>query len=324
MIDNQPKVFILLEKSIPLGLIPQVKLVRGKTKTFHAIRYVSAYPDRVNVISRDKINTDAIKPSKDGIKWYAGVKVDEIAQVIDFKEPAETGLTRCVIKTDGTVAGKKYTDTKKERQAKIKWARLRWMEKNIGTIRAKYEPLIGSNNLTKKSFGVAMWCIDKANPYMRIGGSAGNREDHFGTTTLQCKHIVQGEDGKVSIQFVGKSGVPWKVDINDPNVAKAILELKGTRDPEAKLLYDVERTDILKWLGKFRVTAKDFRTYHGSEWFINFAKEHITPTKRKDQNAVLKEIFIQVSKKLNNTPNVCRTKYVLPSLIEHWLAGGKF
>lgn len=321
LIDNQPKVFIILEKAIPMGLIPQVKLVRGKTKTFHAIRYVAAYPDRINIITRDKINVDAIKPSKDGVKWFCGVKVDEIAQVIDFKEPAETGLVRCVIKTNGKVAGKKYTDNKKERGAKIKWSRLRHMEKNLSTIRSKYEPLIGDANPNKKSFGIAMYCVDRF--CMRIGGSA-NREDHFGTTTLKCKHVVQNEDGKIFIDFVGKSGVDWHVKVDDANVGKSLLELKGNRDPEAKLLYDIERMDIIKWLGKFRVTAKDFRTYHASNYFIEFAKKHIIPLKRKDQNSVLKSIFTEVAGKLNNTVGVCRTKYVLPSLIEHWLSGGGF
>jgi len=325
VIYKQPKLFILLEKSIPMGLIPSIRTIKGPHKTFRAIRYISTHPDRVNIITRDKINVDAIKPNKKtGIKWFCGVKVDEIAHIVDFKEPTETGLTRCVVKIDGKIGGKKYTDSKKERQAKIKWARLRHMEKNIATIRAKYEPLIGDANLTKKSFGIAMWCVDKAVPCLRIGGSAGNRADHFGTVTLQCKHIVQGEDGKVSIVFIGKSGVDWGVKINDPNIAEAILELKGNRDPEAKLLYDVERMDVIKWLSKFRVTAKDFRTYHASESFIELIKQYIIPTKRKDQNAILKSVFIEVAKKLNNTPNVCRSKYVLPSLIEHWLSGGKF
>jgi DNA topoisomerase IB len=577
MLDNQPKAFILLEKAIPLGLIPSIRTIKGPHKTFHAIRYVSAYPDRVNVIPREAINADAIKPDKNGAKWYAGVKVDEIAQVIDFKEPAETGLVRCVIKTDGTVGAKKYTDTKKERGAKIKWARLRYMEKSLPTIRSKYEPLIGNANPTKKSFGVAMYCVDKF--CMRIGGSAGNREDHFGcvdpehkilmsdltykvakdlkvddeiitleeenpkgirrrflkskityfeiikkpkleitlsdgtilrvssdhpflypkedgrtrtqgwkwkradefkegdilnrvlpfwevdnsynagylsasfdgegwiskpttrgvrigfaqnenimwdefkrliskinisivyrtekkvkriytsgledvfmllgsirpkrlldkflcnfnlrigqglkgskhdknrtyivkiksigegdvvglstdvktyicegflshnTTTLQCKHISQDEDGTVHINFIGKSGVEWNVKVEDANVAKAILELKGNRNPEDKLLYDVDRTDVVKWLGRFRVTAKDFRTYHASNNFIEFAKQYITPTKRKEQNALLKNIYALVASKLHNTPSVCKAKYVLPSLVEHWLSGGKF
>ncbi|OGM09163.1 hypothetical protein A2Z67_04450 [Candidatus Woesebacteria bacterium RBG_13_36_22] len=322
MIDNQPKAFILIEKSIPLGLIPQVRLVRGKTKTFHAIRYVSAYPDKVNVITRDKINVDAIKPSEDGTKWYAGVKVDEIAQVIDFKEPAETGLVRCVIKTDGTVAGKKYTDKKKERGAKVKWARLKYIEKYLPTIRAKYEPMIGDSNPIKKSFGVAMYCVDRF--CMRIGGGAHNREDHFGTTTLQCKHISQAEDGVVYLDFVGKSGVDWHIKVDDPNVGKALMELKDDREPESKLLYEVERKDVVKWLGRFRVTAKDFRTYHASNYFVEFAKKSIMPLKRKAQKEVLADIITRVATKLNNKPNTCRSKYIMPALMEHWLMGGKF
>jgi DNA topoisomerase IB len=144
------------------------------------------------------------------------------------------------------------------------------------------------------------------------------------TTTLQCKHISQAEDGSVHIDFVGKSGVDWHIKVDDANVAKSLLELKGNREPESKLLYDVERSDVVKWLGRFRVTAKDFRTYHASNYFVEFAKKSIMPLKRKEQKAVLADIIARVATKLNNKPNTCRSKYIMPVLMEHWLMGGKF
>lgn len=88
MIYKQPKVFILLEKSIPMGLIPSIRTIKGPHKTFRAIRYISSHPDRVNIITRDKINEDAIKPNKKtGIKWYCfNTENTEILTQIGWKK----------------------------------------------------------------------------------------------------------------------------------------------------------------------------------------------------------------------------------------------
>ena len=299
------------------GLVPKKTMVRGPTKTFMAIRYISQHPDKVDKFSQAEIEAKA-KTAKSGEKYYAGVNTKLIKEVTEFKEPAETGIFRIIERTDGKYV-RQYTDKHKERSARSKLKREAVLSKHIGDIRDKYEKLMDSKDGFKKSLGTAVAVCDKL--CIRVGGGGHGVEGHFGTTTLEVRHIETDPDGKMRLHFVGKSGVEHNIEITDPKIKEKLAELTKGRSPNARIFGPIERTDVQRFLRRWGVVPKDFRNYHASEMFHELATSTATPKKRKDAKLALKEMIIKVAAKLGHTPSVCKSKYINPVLIEEWLAG---
>ena len=300
------------------GLTPQKRMVRGKTKTFMAIRYISQHPEKVNKFSQVEIEAMAKTSEKTGEKYYGGVNTKLIKEVTEFKEPAETGIIRIIERTDGNIV-RQYTDKHKEKSARSKLKREGVLSKHINDIRDKYDKLIDSKDGFKKSLGTAIGIIDKF--CIRVGGGGHGVEGHYGTTTLEVRHIETDPDGKMRVHFIGKAGVEHNISIDDQKIKDSLLALSKDKSPNARIFGPVERTDVQRFLRRWKVIPKDFRNYHASEFFYELATSTTTPVKRKDAKLALKEMIIKVAKKLGHTPGICKSRYINPVLIENWLAG---
>ena len=95
----------------------------------------------------------------------------------------------------------------------------------------------------------------------------------YGLTTLKNRH-VEVEGSALQFNFKGKSGKVWKLDVRDRRIAKVIRacqELPGQElfqyvdeDGETR---DVTSSDVNAYLREISgedITAKDFRTWHGT------------------------------------------------------------
>ena len=110
---------------------------------------------------------------------------------------------------------------------------------------------------------------------VRVGNDEYARSNgSFGLTTLRKRHVdIQGS--QLRLRFRGKSGVQHDVTLTDPRIARIVRRCQGL--PGQELFHyindkgevqSVGSTDVNAYLesackGKF--TAKDFRTWHGSE-----------------------------------------------------------
>jgi DNA topoisomerase I len=158
---------------------------------------------------------------------------------------------------------------------------------------------------------------------LRVGNAEYARDNaSFGLSTLHNRHAgVRG--ATLTLSFKGKSGVRHEARIEDRRVARVVQrcrELPGQAlfqyvDDEGKPRR-IDSTDINAWLAEAAasaVTAKDFRTWHGSVLALQLAQE---------ADASMTSVLAGVSRALGNTPAVCRKAYVHPAVLDAIGAAG--
>lgn len=144
-----------------------------------------------------------------------------------------------------------------------------------------------------------------------------------GAGTLYRRDVVVDGD-VIEVSFPAKSGKRARYAIRDARLADAILRIKTI--PGRRLLtYDgadgkprALRTDdlnrYLRDVARVNVTAKDFRTLHGSalaaEVLAGLERAESLSARKRQMAAVIR----QVAAFLQNTPAVCRTSYIAPCL----------
>ena len=158
--------------------------------------------------------------------------------------------------------------------------------------------------------------------WLRIGNAEYARSNRsYGLSTLRTQHAgVRGDELRLS--FSGKSGVRHEVRISDRRVARVVRrcrELPGQElfqyVDDTGAVHRIDSADVNAWLAEAagtRVTAKDFRTWHGSvqalELTLAACAEGAAPCKPQD-------IVAGVARRLGNTPAVCRKAYVHPRVL---------
>ena len=158
--------------------------------------------------------------------------------------------------------------------------------------------------------------------WMRIGNTEYARENRsYGLNTLRARHAgVRGDELRLS--FAGKGGVRHEVRLSDRRVARVVRrcrELPGQElfrfvAPDGSL-HRIDSSDVNAWLAEAagaHVTAKDFRTWHGSVQALDLTfaacAEEAPPCRAQD-------VLAQVARRLGNTPAVCRKAYVHPRVL---------
>ncbi|MEU4620819.1 DNA topoisomerase IB [Actinoplanes sp. NPDC023801] len=170
----------------------------------------------------------------------------------------------------------------------------------------------------------------------RVGGeeSAAREEDpSYGLSTLRPDH-VRTRGGCVLLEFRGKSGVEHAASVGDGEVCAVLRDLKRRRRGEERLFahWDPARrrwqeiradtiNDYLREISGEQMTAKDFRTWHGTVKAAEVLAEagpQPTAAKRKK---VVAHAMKEVAGLLGNTPTVARNSYVDPRVVEAYTEG---
>ncbi|GIF16993.1 DNA topoisomerase IB [Actinoplanes teichomyceticus] len=170
----------------------------------------------------------------------------------------------------------------------------------------------------------------------RLGGDQyANREEDpsFGLSTLRPEHVCS-RNGELLLEFPGKAGVEHSRVVEDGEVAAVLTALKRRRRGADRLfaywngfrrcwqeIHADTINDYLREISGTRMTAKDFRTWHGT---VTAAAEladagpQPTPTKRRK---VVAKAMRTVADRLGNTPAVARASYVDPRLLQRYENG---
>ena len=166
---------------------------------------------------------------------------------------------------------------------------------------------------------------------IRVGNEEYARENQsFGLTTMRDRH-VQIQGSKIRFRFRGKSGKEHSLDLDDRRLAEVV---KRCRDvPGYELFQYIDETgahvsvdsgmvnQYLKEISGEEITAKDFRTWHGTvEAAVSLAACEACAT----QTAIKQNIVIaikEVSARLGNLPAACRKYYVHPLILEMYATG---
>jgi DNA topoisomerase-1 len=159
---------------------------------------------------------------------------------------------------------------------------------------------------------------------LRVGSEVYAEEnDSYGLSTLTKRHVwVDGN--AVHFDFPAKSGKQAQAVLPDRAVARVVERLLAQRGRrlfvvDRKAITADELNDRLGDLARARVTAKDFRTWHGTRVAFATLRAHLPPGADADQRVI--EAVDAASEFLRNTRAVARSHYVHPHVIEAYLDG---
>ena len=166
---------------------------------------------------------------------------------------------------------------------------------------------------------------------IRVGNEEYARTNKsFGLTTMRNHHVdVVGAE--LRFEFVGKSRVKHAVSVHDRRLARVIRrcqDLPGHElfqyvddDEQRRPIDSQDVNDYLKSITNQDITAKDYRTWHGTVLAAAALREALLEEPTERSNRVVTRCIDTVARRLGNTKTVCRKCYVHPAVIESYLDG---
>lgn len=187
------------------------------------------------------------------------------------------------------------------------------------------------NGLTRKRvLAVALRLLDRG--YFRAGSEQYAEENEsYGLATLLCEH-VQVRREAVAFDFPAKSGVRRTVEIEDPEVVRAVRALMRRPNRTERLLVcrtatgwlDVRSDDLnarFKELVGNEFTVKDLRTWHGTVLAATAFADADPAVSQRVAKRVESAVMKEVAEELGNTPAVARGSYVDPRVVTGYEQG---
>jgi DNA topoisomerase-1 len=180
--------------------------------------------------------------------------------------------------------------------------------------------------------------------HFRVGNDEYARTNNsYGLTTLKEGHMVVDRSRKAEgkhdaiFEFVGKSGKLWKRRIWEDDLVTLIIasgKVGGTSKKQDLFRYhddsgkdyDVKANHINEYLDAItkrfgKVTAKDFRTWAATWKAAHRLSEQLDPDTDAGRKKVSKDVVKTVSSDLGNTPAVCTSSYIHPTILLDWSEG---
>lgn len=192
------------------------------------------------------------------------------------------------------------------------------------------EALDGAELTRERALATAFRLLDLG--YFRMGSDTyADENGSYGLTTLRRRHVVRAK-GELLFDFPAKSGVRQRIAIADKAVLRAVEQMLERRGPGTVLAWrddagswtSLTPTDVngyLRELIGIEVSAKDFRTWHGTVHAAVALAERTDAHTVTARKRAIAAAFREVSDYLGNTPAVARSAYVDPRIVEHYLDG---
>jgi DNA topoisomerase-1 len=171
---------------------------------------------------------------------------------------------------------------------------------------------------------------------IRVGNSEyAATNESFGLTTLRSDH-VEVDGPVVEFDFVGKSGLPRRLSLEDKRLARLVRRCSELEGQELfAFLEDGNPVDIgsedvnlyLRDRTGLDVTSKDFRTWGGTKAAATALAISRPPDSPKEAERQIVAAVDVAAEVLGNTRSVARTSYIHPavfsgfadgSLQQHW------
>jgi DNA topoisomerase-1 len=180
--------------------------------------------------------------------------------------------------------------------------------------------------------------------HFRVGNDEyAKKNKSYGLTTLKHAHFTldnsetsEGEMDAV-FEFVGKSGKLWKRRIWEDELVvliKASGDLgKVTKNRDLFRYedkngndFDLKANHINEYLDAItskscKLTAKDFRTWAATCKSAFRLSKQLDPDTLYARKRVSNEVIKTVASDLENTPAVCRSSYIHPTILSDWQEG---
>ena len=165
---------------------------------------------------------------------------------------------------------------------------------------------------------------------IRVGNvEYAKTNNSYGLTTMKDKHVkISGSS--MEFQFRGKSGKEVNVGIADPRLARIVQkcqELPGQQlfqymeNGECKAISSSDVNEYLRNVAGEEFSAKDFRTWAGTVLAALALQEFESFDSETQAKKNVVEAIRNVSKRLGNTPAICRKCYIHPAVMDAYLDG---
>lgn len=190
------------------------------------------------------------------------------------------------------------------------------------------DDLYSFNDSKEKQVAIILRLIMDCN--FRVGNEKYKKENNsFGVTTLQKKHIKIKKDNLI-IDFNGKKNVRNTCKVSNKRIIRTLKQKKKILNDSDCLFtyrignkyYKIKSKDVNEYLKQFgNFTAKNFRTWGANIEFIKNVIKHSKNNdlcKTKNIKKIIKDSINDVSEKLHNTSNVCKSSYLDPELINYY------
>jgi DNA topoisomerase IB len=225
-----------------------------------------------------------------------------------------------------------YHERWQQERAEEKFDRVLELSTRLPEWRSQIAKDLAGRGLTRdRVLALALQLLDRG--YFRAGGEQYAEEhEHYGLATLLCEHVSLKKNA-VEFDYPAKSGVQRTVEVDDPEVVRAVRSLMRRTERTDRLLVcrsdaggwvDVRSDDLnarFKELVGDEFSVKDLRTWHGTVLAAAAFADAKAPTSKtaikRETAAVMKE----VSQELGNTPAVARASYVDPRVVEGYEQG---
>jgi DNA topoisomerase-1 len=223
----------------------------------------------------------------------------------------------------------RYSAAAVREREKRKFDRLVAFGKALPRVRAAIARGLAMQGLPREK---VMACILRilSTCFMRPGSHVYARENgSFGIATLQNRHAhVRGDT--VTFDYIGKAGKHQVQELRDRRVARVVRQLKKVPGRELfqyvdedGSVHNIRRRHINEYIKEAmgeRFSAKDFRTWAGTMLaacaLARLRSENVADAK-KAVVAAVKETAAQ----LGNTPAVCKSSYIWPSVFRSFEQG---
>lgn len=224
-----------------------------------------------------------------------------------------------------------YHQAWQEERAEEKFDRVLELSTRLPAWRERIaEDLAGRGLSRERVLALALQLLDRG--YFRAGGEQYAEEhESYGLATLQCEHVSL-RNGAVAFDYPAKSGVRRTLEVEDPEIVRAVRALLRRDGRTDRLLVcrngsdwvDIHASDLnarFKELVGDEFSVKDLRTWHGTVLAAAaFADADPPDTERKAKRAVA-AVMKEVSEELGNTPAVARSSYVDPRVVTGYRRG---
>ena len=218
----------------------------------------------------------------------------------------------------------------REVREETKYERMMQFAEALPTIRVKVDDDLGKPGLTREKVLATVVRLLEIT-LIRVGNEEYARDNgSFGLTTMRTRHVdISGST--IKFHFRGKSGKDHAVKVQDRRLARVVQrcnDLPGEvlfqyvdEDGHRHSLESSEVNDYLREVSGAEFTAKDFRTWAGTVLAAQALKELAEFDTKAAAKKNIVEAVKSVSKRLGNTPTVCRKCYVHPQIFDAYLDG---
>ncbi len=242
---------------------------------------------------------------------------------------ARSRLQAIGIDTKGRVQYR-YHATYAASQQRKKYSKIERFGEFLPALRRATNEHIAQDDLTKERvLAVVVRLINEL--YFRVGSEESVTRYHtYGITTLRNKHLEIGRNGRLTFAFVGKHHIHHRRVIVDEELAAVLRDIKALNG--AKLFQYIDDgkkhpitprdvNDYIKAHTSEEFSAKDFRTRGGTLLAATELAELGAPADEKQANSNMVQAVKRVAARLGNTPTVCRSCYIHPTVEKLYLEG---